>query len=87
MYYRKICCLTLQFTLKDAMITIKLKEISEARGLKMYRVQKETGLDAGLIRRYWHNQTTSVDLRYIDRLCAFLDCQPGDLIVRVTVEP
>lgn len=62
------------------MITIKLKEVAEKQGIKMYRLQKETGLDAGLIRRYWHNKTTSIDLRYLDRLCVFLGVGPGDLL-------
>lgn len=62
------------------MITIALKEVAEAKGYKMYRLQKETGLDAGLIRRYWHNKTTSIDLRYLDRLCVFLGVGPGDIL-------
>jgi DNA-binding Xre family transcriptional regulator len=62
------------------MITILLKEVAEAKGRKMYHVQKQTGLDIGLIRRYWRNETTSVDLRYLDRLCAYLGVTPGDLL-------
>lgn len=62
------------------MITILLKDIAEAKGYKMYHIQKETGLDIGLIRRYWHNETTSVDLRYLARLCAFLNVTPGELL-------
>lgn len=62
------------------MITILLKEVAEAKGYKMYRIQKETGLDAGLIRRYWRNETTSIDLRYLARLCAYLGVTPGDLL-------
>ena len=66
---------------------IALKEVSECKGYSMYQLQKETGLDAGLVRRYWYNKTTSIDLRYLDRLCDFLDVAPGDLIVRVAAEP
>lgn len=62
------------------MITIKLKEVAEKQGIKMYRLQKETGLDAGLIRRYWHNKTTSIDLRYLDRLCDYLGVATGDIL-------
>jgi len=62
------------------MITILLKEVAESKGYNKYQVQKKTGLDAGLIRRYWYNETTSVDLRYLSRLCAFLGVSPGDLL-------
>ena len=62
------------------MITIKLKQSAESKGIKMYRLQKETGLDAGLVRRYWHNKTTSIDLRYLDRLCDYLGVAIGDIL-------
>lgn len=62
------------------MITIALDTIATARGLKMAQLQRQSGLDMGLVRRYWRNETTSIDLRALDKLCALLDCQPGDLI-------
>ncbi len=64
------------------MITIRLKEIAESKGLKMSHVQQRAGLDMGIVRRYWRNETTSVDLRALDKLCAVLACTPGDLLER-----
>lgn len=65
------------------MIVIRLKELAEAKGLNMSQVQRRADLTMGLIRRYWYNDTASVDLRAIDRLCEVLDCEPGDLIKRI----
>ena len=62
------------------MITITLDAVATARGLKMAQLQRQSGLDMGLVRRYWRNETTSIDLRALDKLCALLECQPGDLI-------
>lgn len=64
------------------MITIRLKELAEARGLTKNQVQKRTGLDIGMVRRYWNNHSDTVHLPSIDKLCALLDCEPGDLIKR-----
>lgn len=73
------------------MITIRLKEIAEQRQLNLSQVQRGAQLDMGLVRRYWHNQTTSVDLRALDKIIGFLNSTGatvtvGDLFT-VTQEP
>jgi len=65
---------------RDGRLHVVLKEVSERKGYSMYQLQKETGLDAGLVRRYWHNKTTSIDLRYLDRLCDYLGVAIGDIL-------
>lgn len=64
------------------MITIRLRELAEAKQMNKSQVQRRTGLTLGVVRRYWNSDTTSVDLRAIDKLCDLLDCQPGDLLQR-----
>jgi putative transcriptional regulator len=64
------------------MITIRLQEIAESRGLNMSQVQRRADLTMGLVRRYWRNETTSIDLRALDKLCDVLGCTPGDLLDR-----
>jgi hypothetical protein len=73
------------------MITIRLKEIAEQRRLNLSQVQRGAQLDMGLVRRYWHNQTTSVDLRALERIVDFLNLTGmpitvGDLFA-ITQEP
>lgn len=65
------------------MITIRLKELAEARGLNQSQVQRRTGVTMGLVRRYWFNETKEIKLSSLDKLCALLDCEPGELIQRV----
>jgi DNA-binding Xre family transcriptional regulator len=67
------------------MVIIRLKEIAESKNIKMTQLQKRTGLDVGVVRRYWRNETRSVDLQFLDKLCDFLNVTPGDLIERVAV--
>lgn len=65
------------------MITIRLKELAEAKDLNQSQVQRQTGLTMGLVRRYWLNKTEELKLSAIEKLCILLDCEPGDLIKRV----
>lgn len=64
------------------MVICRLKELATAKGLNKSQVQKRTGLDLGLVRRYWDDDTESFKRNAIDKLCALLDCEPGDLIKR-----
>ncbi len=62
------------------MLYIALKEIAETKGLNLSQVQRQSGLTMGLVRRYWYNETEEVKLSALSKLCALLDCTPGDLI-------
>lgn len=64
------------------MVVIRLKEFAEAKGLNKSQLQKRSGLDMGVIRRYWDDSTESYNRQALDKLCELLDCEPGDLIVR-----
>lgn len=62
------------------MIRIALKDLAEAKGLNLSQVQRQSGLTMGLVRRYWYNETEEVKLSALAKLCALLNCTPGDLI-------
>lgn len=64
------------------MIEIRLKELAEAKGIRQSQIQRQTGLTMGVVRRYWFNETKEIQLASLDKLCALLDCEPGDLIKR-----
>lgn len=68
------------------MITIRLQELAEAKELNKNQVARQTGLDIGMIRRYWDNDTSAVSLSALDALCELLECEPGDLLKRITAE-
>lgn len=65
------------------MVVFRLKELAEAKGLNKSQVQKRSGLDMGMIRRYWDDNTDSYNRKAVDALCDLLECEPGDLIVRI----
>lgn len=67
------------------MARLRLKDLAEARGLNISQLQHKTGLDIGMVRRYWHNegtrgQLTEVNLEALDKIAEALNVQPGDLL-------
>jgi len=62
------------------MVICRLKELAEAKGLNKSQVQKRSGLDMGIVRRYWDDDSESWKRDAIDKLCKLLTCTPGDLL-------
>ena len=52
-----------------------------------YQLQKAMDVHPGMAARLWKNETEMIALKTIDALCETLDCEPGDLIVRVKDQP
>jgi len=64
---------------------LRLREIAEARGFNISQLQRQTGLDMGMIRRYWYNEgrkgpLTEVNLIALDKIAQVLGVKPGDLL-------
>jgi DNA-binding Xre family transcriptional regulator len=72
-------------------MTVKLfvQDIAKERGFNMASLQREARIPMATIQRYWHGKgqkgdpLKSVDLENLDRLCAALNCEVGDIIKRV----
>lgn len=62
------------------MITIRLKELAEKKGLNITNLSHETGATQVTIRAMWHNKPTHRD-QLIGKICAILGCTPGELLV------
>lgn len=65
------------------MIKLRLNELLEERGQTPYWLWKQTGLRWATIWQMGKGGTMRVTLDTLDRVCAALECQPGDLLVRV----
>jgi len=63
------------------MITLKLGELLTERSLTAYALAKKTGLHQSVISKIRRNESQALRLDVLDKLCAALECQPGDLIV------
>jgi len=66
------------------MIEVRLKQVLEARGRTRYWLAKESGIDYNTLARIERAEASNrIELRVLDEICHALECQPGDILVRV----
>jgi putative transcriptional regulator len=63
------------------MIILRLSELLTERNLTAYALAKKTGLHQSVISKIRRNESQALRLDVLDKLCAALECQPGDLLV------
>jgi putative transcriptional regulator len=67
------------------MVELKVKEIAERRGINNpLSLSQESGIAYSNCHKMWNGQQKMISLDTIDRLCEVLNCEPGDLLVRVS---
>lgn len=64
------------------MINVQIGKLLNGRSL--YWLAQETGIRWATLAAMAEGKAKRVDLNALDRLCAALECQPGDLLLRVT---
>jgi putative transcriptional regulator len=65
------------------MITVRLGEILEERGQTVYWLWKQTGIRYATVWQMSKGNVARLSLDTLDRVCEVLECQPGDLLVRI----
>jgi putative transcriptional regulator len=61
------------------MITIKLNEMLKKRGRTLYWLATTAGIPHNTLRNMSKKETQKrIDLTVVSRMCAALDCMPGD---------
>jgi putative transcriptional regulator len=68
-------------------IHTRLDEILEQKEKSLYWLQKETGISYSALHKLRKDRARSMDYEVLEKICAVLDCEPGNLIVRVADEP
>jgi putative transcriptional regulator len=71
------------------MVRWRLRKVLKARGWTAYRLAKETGLTIPAVYRLARQkaQLGRVEGDTLNRFCAALECQPGDLLEYVQDKP
>ena len=64
-------------------IQMRLTEMLEKRGRTAYWLSKETGIRYASIWQMSKGDTERLRIETLDRICEALECQPGDLLVRI----
>jgi DNA-binding Xre family transcriptional regulator len=66
------------------MIEVRLRELLEASGRSRYWLAKASGINYYTLARIERAESSNrIELRVLDEICRALECQPGDLLVRV----
>jgi putative transcriptional regulator len=65
------------------MIKFRLNEMLKERGHTVYWLWKRAGIRYATVWQMSKGETERLNLETLDRICEALECQPGDLLVRV----
>ena len=61
------------------MLKNNLSAIMGAKRIKIYELEKISGISRSTIARLYYNQTNTVSFNTIENICKALNCTPGDL--------
>ena len=63
------------------MLKLQIKEIAESQGLNQSQLQIKAGVNMGLLRRYWHNDTGEVRFELLAKIAKALGVPAKDLLI------
>ena len=61
------------------MIEVRIDQLLKARGRTFYWLAKETGISHTTLWRLKKGKALGINFITLEKLCAILDCQPGDV--------
>lgn len=67
------------------MIKYKVREMMQVKKLTTYKIRKEKIISQDALASITHGGNITIET--LDRLCAALDCQPGDLLEYIPDTP
>jgi putative transcriptional regulator len=64
-------------------IQIRLKQLRESRGLQQNELARRLEMSLANVQKIEYGKAKSIPLETLDKLCQILECEVGDLLVRV----
>lgn len=62
------------------LVKICLEDVLERCGVTRYELAKRTGIQYQIIDNYYKNRVKRYDGYVLERICAVLDCEVGDIL-------
>jgi len=62
-------------------IKFRLSELLEEKNVSRYKLSKETKIDDNALKRICNNETSSIKLDNLEKMCKFLDCTISEFMV------
>jgi len=72
--------------IKGTKMIFRLKEIRTMRDLTQFELAVKINMSPTNLQRYEQGKVRSIPFEVLESFCDALDCEPGDLIVRVKLE-
>jgi putative transcriptional regulator len=72
--------------MNSGMVKTRIEEVLADRGLSLYWLAKESGVTYAALWNLKERRTDGITFSLLDAICKALDCQPGDILVRVEGE-
>ncbi len=69
--------------MNSSMVKTRIEEVLADRGLSLYWLAKESGITYAALWNLKERRTDGITFSLLDAICKALDCQPGDILVRV----
>jgi DNA-binding Xre family transcriptional regulator len=66
-------------------IKFRLQKLLAGRSL--YWLSKETGIRWGTLAKMEGDKAQRIELQALENICEALECEPGELIVRIACKP
>lgn len=65
---------------------IKINEFIKSKGISLYRLSKDTGIQHSALHRSVNGNPKSLMLHNLDKICTALNCEIGDILEVEKVE-
>ena len=65
------------------MVKTRIEEVLAKRGVSLYWLAKESGVTYAALWNLKERRTDGITFSLLDAICKALDCQPGEILVRV----
>ena len=69
--------------MNTSMVKTRIEEVLTERGRSLYWLAKESGITYAALWNLKERRTDGITFTLLDAICKALDCQPGDILVRV----
>ena len=64
-------------------VEVRLKEMRAARGISQNELARRLVMSLANVQKIEYGKAKSIPLDTLDKLCGILECEVGDLLVRV----
>jgi putative transcriptional regulator len=64
-------------------VIVQLKDLRARKEISQNELARRLGMSLANVQKIEYNKAKSIPLSTLDRLCEVLDCEVGDLLVRV----